>query len=38
VIGAVGGGTELLLNNMRWEIVLNHSRAMLLASRPTASI
>jgi hypothetical protein len=28
VIDAVGGGTKLLMNNMRWELVLNHSRAM----------
>jgi hypothetical protein len=33
VIDAVGGGTKLLLNNSRrWELVLNYSRAMLLAS------
>ena len=34
----VGDGMELLLNNRRWELVLNHSRAMLLASRSTAGI
>jgi hypothetical protein len=28
VIDVVGGGTKLLLNNRRWEVVLNHSRAM----------
>jgi hypothetical protein len=41
VIDVVGDGTELLLNNRRWELVLNHSRAMcqLLASaRSTAGI
>jgi hypothetical protein len=38
VIDAVGGGTELPLNNARWELVLNHPRAMLLASRSTAGI
>jgi hypothetical protein len=25
VIDVVGDGTELLLNNRRWELVLNHS-------------
>jgi hypothetical protein len=25
VIDVVGGGTELLMNSMRWELVLNHS-------------
>jgi hypothetical protein len=35
----VGDGMELLLNNRRWELVLNHPRAMLLAaSRSTAGI
>jgi hypothetical protein len=29
VMDVVGGGTKLLLNNRRWELVLNHSRAML---------
>jgi hypothetical protein len=29
VIDVVGGGAKLLMNNMRWELVLNHSRAML---------
>jgi hypothetical protein len=38
VIDVVGGGTKLLLNNRRWERVLNHPRAMLLASRSTAGI
>jgi hypothetical protein len=37
VIDVGGGGTKLLMNNMRWELgslqlALNHSRAMLLAS------
>jgi hypothetical protein len=32
VIDIVGGGAKLLMNNMRWELVLNHSRAMLLIS------
>jgi hypothetical protein len=27
-IDVVGDGTKLLLNNRRWELVLNHSRAM----------
>jgi hypothetical protein len=27
VIDVVGNGTQLLLNNRRWELVLNHSRA-----------
>ena len=30
MIDAVGGGTKLLMNNRRWGLVLNHSRAMLL--------
>jgi hypothetical protein len=40
VIDVVGDGTELLLNNRRWELVLDHPRAMLLciASRSTAGI
>jgi hypothetical protein len=38
VIGVVGGSTGLLMNNMRWELVLNHSRAMLLAPRCTAGM
>jgi hypothetical protein len=40
LIDVVGGGTKLLLNNMRWELVLDHSRAMLLAprSRSTAGV
>jgi hypothetical protein len=38
VIDLVGDGTKLLLNNMRWDLVLNHSRAMLLASRSTVDI
>jgi hypothetical protein len=29
---------ELLVDKRRWELVLNHSRAMLLASRSTAGI
>jgi hypothetical protein len=38
VIDVVGDVTKLLLNNRRWELVLNHSRAMLLAPRSTAGI
>jgi hypothetical protein len=38
VIDVVGGGTELLLNNRRCELVLNYSKAMLLAPRPAARI
>jgi hypothetical protein len=38
VIDVVGDGTKLLLNNRRWELVLDHPRAMLLASRSTAGI
>jgi hypothetical protein len=38
VIDVVGGGTKLLMNNMRWELVLDHPRAMLIASRSTAGI
>jgi hypothetical protein len=38
VVDAVGDGTELLLNNMRWELVLNHPRAVLLAPRSAAII
>jgi hypothetical protein len=38
VIDVVGDGMELILNNRRWELVLNHSRAMLLASRSTVGI
>jgi hypothetical protein len=38
VIDVVGDGTKLLLNNRRWELVLNHPSAMLLASRSTAGI
>jgi hypothetical protein len=37
VVDVVGGGTKLLMNNMRWELVLNHSRAMVLASRSALS-
>jgi hypothetical protein len=38
VIDVVGDGTKLLMNNRRWELVLDHPRAMLLASRSTAGI
>jgi hypothetical protein len=38
VIDVVGDGTELLMNNRRWELVLDHSRAMLLAPRSTVGI
>jgi hypothetical protein len=38
VIDVVGGGTKLLMDNMRWELVLGHPRAMLLAPRSTAGI
>jgi hypothetical protein len=41
VIDVVGDGTKLLLNNRRWELVLDVescSRAMLLASRSTVGI
>jgi hypothetical protein len=39
VIDVVGASTQLLLNNnRRWELVLNHPRSMLLASRSTVGI